>query len=128
VYAPAFQDHFLNPRGQGDLPRATHRGEATDAACSDWMALALRVEGQRVVEARYRVQGCPGSIAVGSALVTLLPGREARADAVADDELERALGEVPRMKRHALRLARAALAAALAPGPDGPTTGGRARG
>jgi hypothetical protein len=115
VYAPAFQDHFMNPRGQGDLAGATHRGEATDAACSDWLALALRVEGGRVLEARYRVQGCPGSIAVGSALVTLLPGRPARPDAVPDDELERALGGIPAMKRHALRLARAALAAALVP-------------
>lgn len=114
VYAPAFQDHFLNPRGQGDLADATHRGEATDDACADWMAVALKVEAGRVDAARYRVQGCPGSIAVGSALMTLLPGRPARVDAVGDDELERALGEIPRMKRHALRLARAALTAALA--------------
>jgi NifU-like protein len=119
VYAPLFQDHFLHPRGQGDLADATHRGEATDAACADWMAVALRVEAGRVAVARYRVAGCPGSIAVGSALMALLPGREARADAVGDDELERALGEIPRMKRHALRLARAALAAAFAPARDG---------
>jgi NifU-like protein involved in Fe-S cluster formation len=118
VYAAAFQDHFLHPRGQGDLADATHRGEATDAACADWMALALRVKDGRVTAARYRVQGCAGSIAVGSALVSLLPGREARPDAVGDDDLERALGEIPRMKRHALRLARAALAAALAAVPD----------
>lgn len=114
MYAALFQDHFLNPRGQGDLADATHRGEATDAACADWMALALRVEDGRVAAVRYRVQGCPGSIAVGSALVSLLVGREAKPDVVGDDELERALGEIPRMKRHALRLARAALAAALA--------------
>ena len=113
MYHPAFQDHFLAPRGQGDLPGATHRGEATDPACGDWIALALRVGEGRVLEARYRVRGCPGAIAVGSALMTLLPGRPARADAVGEAELERALGEIPRMKRHALRLARGALAAAL---------------
>ena len=81
------------------------------------MAVALKVEGGRVAAARYRVQGCPGSIAVGSALMALLPGREARPDAVGDDEVERALGEIPRMKRHALRLARAALIAALGATP-----------
>ena len=113
MYAPSFQDHFLHPRGQGDLPEATHRGEATDPACGDWMALALTVAAGRVLEARYRVRGCPGAIAVGSALMTLLPGRPALPDAVADAELEGALGEVPRLKRHALRLARAALVAAL---------------
>lgn len=120
MYHPRFLEHFERPEGQGDLPDATHRGEATDPACADWMALALRVEGGRVADVRYRVQGCPGSIAVGSALVALLPGRPARPDAVSDAELEAALGEVPRMKRHALRLARAALAAALAAPPRGP--------
>lgn len=113
MYCPAFQDHFLHPRGQGDLPEATHRGEATDPACGDWMALALRVEDGRILAARYRVQGCPGAIAVGSALMTLLPGRAATPATVLDAEIEATLGEVPRMKRHALRLAHAALAAAL---------------
>jgi nitrogen fixation NifU-like protein len=113
VYHPAFQDHFLHPRGQGDLPGATHRGEATDPACGDWMALALQVEEGRVAQVRYCVRGCPGAIAVGSALMTLLEGRAARPDAVAEAEIEALLGEVPRLKRHALRLARAALRSAL---------------
>lgn len=117
MYHPAFQDHFRAPRGQGGLAVATHRGEATDAACGDWMAIDLRVQDGTVAEARYRVRGCPGAIAVGSALVTLLPGRRAQSHAVADAELEALLGEVPAMKRHALRLAQAALAAALAAAP-----------
>ncbi len=103
----------MAPRGQGDLAGATHRGESTDAACGDWMALALCVREGVVAEARYRVRGCPGAIAAGSALVTLLPGRRAQPAAVADAELEALLGEVPAMKRHALRMAQAALAAAL---------------
>lgn len=107
----------MAPRGQGELAAATHRGEATDAACGDWMALSLRVQEGTVEAARYRVRGCPGAIAVGSALVTLLTGRAAQPGAVADAELEALLGEVPAMKRHALRLAQAALAAALAAAP-----------
>ncbi len=119
MYSAAFQDHFLHPRGQGDLPDATHRGEATDPACGDWLALALRVEAGWVRAARFRVEGCAGSVAAGSALVTLLVGRPAGPGAVSEAELEGLLGEVPRMKRHALRLARAALGAALAPpGPE----------
>jgi NifU-like protein involved in Fe-S cluster formation len=113
VYHPLFQQHFVHPQGQGDLPGATHRGEARDPACGDWMAVALVVEAGRVREARYRVAGCPGAIAVGSALMELLPGRAATADAVTDGELVALLGEVPALKRHALRLARATLAAAL---------------
>lgn len=109
----AFEDHFLHPRGQGDLPDATHRGEATDPACGDWLALSLRVEAGVVGAARFRVRGCSGAIAVGSALVTLLPGRPALADAVTPADLDSLLTGLPALKRHALRLACAALAATL---------------
>jgi NifU-like protein involved in Fe-S cluster formation len=130
VYHPAFHDHFHAPRGQGDLPGATHRGEARDPACGDWMALALCVEAGTVRAARFRVAGCPGAIAVGSALASLLPGRVAEATAVPTAELEATLGEVPALKRHALRLAQAALEAALAgpvaPAPQAPSPPARA--
>jgi nitrogen fixation NifU-like protein len=114
VYAKAFLDHFEHPRNQGSLERATHRGEAEDAACGDRLAFDLSVADGVVTDARFRVQGCPGAIAVGSAYTVLLVGRAARPDAVTNEEVERLLEEVPRVKRHALRLATAALRAALA--------------
>jgi nitrogen fixation NifU-like protein len=112
VYSPAFLDHLTRPRAQGRLEGATHRGEAQDAACGDRLALDLAVRDGRVVDARFRVEGCPGAIAVGSALASLLPGRAASADAVTAREIEAALGGVPPAKRHALRLAASALSAA----------------
>ena len=118
AYSDRFVDHLTHPRGQGTLPAATHRGEAEDPVCGDRLSLDLRVEGDVVREARFRVLGCPGSIAVGSALVHLLPGRAALADAVPAADLEAEVGGVPLAKRHALRLATAALKAALS-GPTG---------
>jgi nitrogen fixation NifU-like protein len=114
-YAAAFLDHFEHPRHQGSLPDATHHGRAEDLACGDRLWLDLRVERGVVVEARFRVQGCIGAIACGSALAELLPGRPATADAIGRAELETALGAVPQVKRHALGLALRTLAAALAP-------------
>jgi nitrogen fixation NifU-like protein len=114
VYAKAFLEHFEHPRNQGSLERATHRGEAEDGACGDRLGFDLVVEDGVVRDVRFRVQGCPGAIAVGSAYTVLLLGREARADAVTNEEVERMLEEVPRAKRHALRLANAALRASLA--------------
>ncbi|MHC5011055.1 MAG: iron-sulfur cluster assembly scaffold protein [Planctomycetota bacterium] len=114
VYAAAFLDHFQNPRGVGVLAEATHRGEAEDSACGDRLWLDLTVHDGVIREARFRVEGCPGAIAVGSALTTLLPGRPASTDAVGPEEITRLLGGVPPAKRHALRLARSALRAAFA--------------
>jgi nitrogen fixation NifU-like protein len=116
VYRPAFLDHLVHPRAQGSLEGATHRGEAEDAACGDALALDLLVRDGRIVDARFRARGCPGAIAVGSAMASLLPGRPASVDAVAPSEIEEALGEVPPAKRHALRLATVTLRRAL----DGP--------
>ena len=107
-YSDAFLDHFQSPRGLGDLDdpaAATHRGAASDAACGDRLWLDLCVEAGRIRDAAYRVEGCAGAIAAGSALVTLLPGRSAAADAVSREELETVLGGVPGAKRHALGLA-----------------------
>ena len=121
MYAHAFLDHFQRPRGQGALDRPTHRGEGQDPACGDRLWLDLRVEGGIVAEARYRVQGCAGAIAVGSALLTLLPGRPASPRAVSPAEIEALLGAVPRAKRHALGLALRTLEAALRGAPAGGT-------
>lgn len=123
-YAPAFLDHFQNPRHVGALDDATHRGQADDDACGDRLWLDLRVEAGQIAAARFRVEGCPGAIACGSALAALLPGRPARADAVDREALEAALGAVPRAKRHALGLALRTLAATLEGPEEGADAGG----
>ena len=128
AYSPAFLDHLTRPRNQGALVGPTHRGDAEDGVCGDRLALDLLVVDGTVADARFRVAGCPGAIAVGSALASLLPGRPARGDAVPAVELERALGGVPGTKRHALRLATDALAAAVrglvTPAEGGPSSRG----
>ena len=108
-----FERHFLHPHGQGALDDATHEATVTDPACGDELSLDLRVAAGAIEAARFRVRGCSGAIAAGSALVTLLPGRPARAGALTREELDAELGGVPAGKAHVLRLALRALAAAL---------------
>jgi nitrogen fixation NifU-like protein len=113
AYSARFLDHLTHPRAQGTLADATHGGTAEDEACGDRLSLDLRVRDGVVLDARFRVLGCPGAIAVGSALASLLPGRPARGDAVPAAALEAECGGVPAAKRHALRLAAEALRVAL---------------
>ena len=111
--SPAFLDHLRAPRAVGPVAGATQAAEVEDAVCGDRLTLSLRVEGGRIAAAGQTVVGCHGAVAVASAWATLLPGREARPDAVTAADLEAALGGVPGAKRHALRLATDALRAAL---------------
>ena len=113
MHSDAYLRHFRDPQGQGSLPEATHSATVTDPACGDELTLDLEVEAGSIRAARFRVRGCSGAIAVGSALATLLPGRTAAATAVTRDELDAELGGVARAKRHALRLGLHALTAAL---------------
>ena len=113
AYSAAFLDHLTHPRRAGRLASPTHRAEVEDGVCGDRLTLELVVADGVVADAGFRVQGCPGAIAVGSALAAALVGRPARPGAVSSAELEAALCGVPPAKRHALRLATDALAAAL---------------
>jgi len=113
VHSEAYLRHFREPTGQGSLAGATHTATVTDPVCGDELSLDLVVRDARVVDARFRVRGCSGAIAAGSALVTLLPGRPACPGAVTRHELEAELGGVAGAKRHALRLATQALEAAV---------------
>ncbi len=113
MFPQAYLDHFENPRNQGRLDDPTHRGQGEDPACGDRLWLDLRVVDGVVQAARFRVQGCSGSIAAGSALAHLAEGRPARADAVSREQIDTLLGGVPASKRHALRLATRVLEDAL---------------
>ncbi len=114
MYAETYLDHFRNPRGQGSLAHPTHSGSSVDSVCGDELTLDLAISDGKIVEARFRVRGCSGAIVVGSVLTTLLPERAAAPDCVTREEIEEALGGVPRGMRHASRLGVNTVAAALA--------------
>ncbi len=113
MYPEPYLDHFRNPRGHGSLDAPTHSGSAVDPVCGDELTLDLAVADERIVEVRFRVRGCSGAIAVGSVLTTLLPKRAAEPGCITREEIEEALGGVPRGMRHASRLGVNTLAAAL---------------
>jgi nitrogen fixation protein NifU and related proteins len=75
VYSERLLDHFQNPRNVGELAPPALILEVSNPACGDILRLSVRIEGDRVAEARYKVRGCTASIAAGSALTELLIGK-----------------------------------------------------
>src|SRR3954451_23277282 len=67
-------DHLSAPRGQGRLDGWPHAGAAGGAACGDLIRIALRVEGDTVVEGGFAASGCAAARAAGSAVVELVEG------------------------------------------------------
>lgn len=114
VYNVTVLDHFHNPRNAGDLPGATATGEAVNPACGDRMRLYLKVQENRITEARFKTFGCIAAIASSSQLTEMLRGRtldEARA--LTNRDVVEALGGLPEPKQQCSVLAERGLRAAL---------------
>ena len=115
IYSDILQDHFENPRNIGTIDQADAEAEVENPACGDIMHLYLRIDNDRIVEAKFQTQGCPPAIAAGSITTELLVGRTlAEAGELKRDEVEQALGGVPAHKAHSAVLTEDAVKAALA--------------
>jgi nitrogen fixation protein NifU and related proteins len=114
VFSETLLDHFRNPRNSGDLPGATATVEVSNPVCGDILRLAVRLEQGRIVEARFRAQGCVASIASSSILTNLLAGKSrAEARRITPQEISDALGGLPPATFHAAQLCTDAVAAVL---------------
>jgi tRNA-specific 2-thiouridylase len=106
--------HLSHPRGLGALADWPHAGAAGGAACGDLVRIAVRVEGDTVVEAGFDAEGCGAARAAGSAVVELVEGTPfLDAARVTIDDVADALGGLIPPKRHAAQLAADALHRAL---------------
>jgi nitrogen fixation NifU-like protein len=129
-YSDIVLDHYRNPRNVGEIDGSAAVAQVGDPATGDVLKISLRIEGGRVVDARFKSFGCTAAIAAGSMATTLVKGRSvAEAEGLTNGAVAEALGGLPESKRicsvlaeqaikEALRRHREALAAA----PAGATT------
>src|SRR4029077_9452539 len=114
VYSAQLLDHFQNPRNTGEIPNPNAAVEIENPVCGDILRLTLRVERDRIVEARFKAKGCVPAMACSSAITELITGKtplEARR--LRREEVIGAVGGVPPASSHAVQLALDALTAAL---------------
>lgn len=108
-------DHFTNPRNVGSIEDASCVGNAGDPADGDTIRLYLKIEEERIVDAKVKVFGCPTAIAAASVLTELIIGKSIdQALALRNDDVSEALGGLPEGKLHCSVLAEAVLEDAIA--------------
>jgi len=106
MFSDAVLDHFQNPRNAGELPGATSKVEVSNPVCGDVLQLAVRIENERVAEARFLCRGCTTSIACASLLTEQLRGRTlGEARAITAQSLSQLLDELPAATFHGAELA-----------------------
>lgn len=106
MFSDAVLDHFQNPRNAGELPAADAKVEVSNPVCGDVLQLAVRIEGERIADARFLCRGCTTAIACASLLTEQLRHcRLAEARSLTAQSLSQSLGGLPAATFHGAELA-----------------------
>ena len=114
MYTERVMEEFTNPRNVGELADADGVGEVGSPACGDIMRISIKVEGDRITDARFRTFGCAAAIASSSMATGMVRGKSLiEAWAISNADVVDALGGLPPAKVHCSVLARDAIRAAI---------------
>ena len=85
LYQQLILEHYRSPRNKAELPDKTVEIHMRNPSCGDEIRLQLRIEDDRIADARFVGQGCSISQAAVSMMTQLVKGRSlGEADAVAE--------------------------------------------
>lgn len=113
-YSPEVIEHFTNPRNVGEIENPDGTGVVGNPACGDVMKLTIKVEGDRIVDVKFKTFGCGAAIATSSMVTELVKGKTLDdALKITNKKVADALGGLPKVKTHCSVLAEDALKAAI---------------
>lgn len=75
LYRDVVLDHYRSPRGREALPAPDVQHEGYNPVCGDEVVVALEMEDGTIRNVQVKSRGCAISVASGSMLAELLPGR-----------------------------------------------------
>lgn len=113
-FSPAVYEHFLHPRNIGEIEDADGVGTVGDPSCGDVFKVWVRVEGDTLIQVKYKVAGCPAAIACCSMMSVLATGMSLESAYLLEDcDIAQALGGLPDVKEHCSNHAATALHRAI---------------
>lgn len=115
-YSEKVKTHYTNPKNIGSFPvdeENVGTGIVGAPACGDVMKLQIKVENDKIVEAKFKTFGC-GSAIASSSLVTEMVKDKTLDDAlnIKNSDIAEEL-ELPPVKLHCSVLAEEAIKAAI---------------
>jgi nitrogen fixation NifU-like protein len=113
-YSDKVMEHFLSPHNVGELPDANGVGNVGNPVCGDIMRLYIKVENNRIIDAKFKTFGCGAAIATSSMVTDLVKGKTLdEALQISNKAVAEALGGLPKIKMHCSVLAEEALRSAI---------------
>ncbi len=116
AYSNKVLDHYNNPRNVGSLDKSSAQvgtGVVGAPECGDVMKLQIQVEGDRIVDAKFKTFGCGSAIASSSLATEWIKGKTLdEALAIQNTQIVEELS-LPPVKIHCSVLAEDAIKAAV---------------
>jgi len=115
-YSAKVLDHYNNPRNVGSLDKGDVRvgtGVVGAPECGDVMKLQIKVEGDRIVDAKFKTFGCGSAIASSSLATQWIKGKSLdEAGKINNSQIVKELS-LPPVKIHCSVLAEDAIKSAI---------------
>ncbi|SDH69174.1 Fe-S cluster assembly sulfur transfer protein SufU [Alteribacillus bidgolensis] len=75
LYRQVIMDHYKNPRNRGELEGETLHVNMNNPTCGDRIQLQLKVEDNKISEAKFVGEGCSISLSSASMMTDAVKGR-----------------------------------------------------
>ncbi len=112
-YSEKAIDYVLSREQIGVLEDADH-STLVKGPCGDTMRISLKLEGDKIKDAKMEVLGCPGAVASACAVIDLAKGKDLEeAEKIDLESLFKVVEKLPDQKVHCAKLALATLKRAL---------------
>ncbi len=113
-YSQFLMEHFQNPRNVGEISDPDGVGTVGNASCGDIMQMFIKVNGDKIVEARFKTFGCGAAIATSSILTERIKGTTLdQALKISEETSNEVFSELPKEKIPCFALATEALKLAI---------------
>jgi nitrogen fixation NifU-like protein len=114
MYNETVLQHYRNPKNVGEIKNADGIGIYMSDFCGDITKFWIKVEEEKIVDVKYKTQGCAASVACGSVLTELVKNKTIKeALRITKDDILTALNGLPQQKIHCSVLADDALKDAI---------------
>lgn len=113
-YSQQIIELFRNPKNVGEMENPTVTAIEGDPQCGDMMQMFLKVEDDKITDAKFLSFGCAANIATGSMVTEMVKGRRVdEAEKLSIKEISNKLGGLPVLKMHCAVLAHKTLRKAV---------------
>ena len=72
LYNDIVMDHFLNPKNVGELENPDGTGVYGSPVCGDMMQIQIKVEDEKITDAKFKTFGCGSAIASSSMATSMI--------------------------------------------------------